>query len=121
MTTPLTQAKVGLLLPAILNPATAATVCAWVIAVGFLRLLNDEEEKEPAEAVPTNRHISSVFDIFSTAYVASAKGLRTLFALVTVVKPCPISATLLFEHNFAIGFLSDYDTAPQNKYLHTSL
>lgn len=49
MTAPLNTAKLGLLLPVVLNPATAAVVG---IGLGLLWLLRDDEEEATVEAVP---------------------------------------------------------------------
>ena len=45
------HAKLGLLLPAVLNSATAAVVGIGLIAVGLYRLLPDDEEEVTVEAV----------------------------------------------------------------------
>ena len=49
MAAPLNTAKLGLLLPVVLNPATAAVVG---IGLGLLWLLRDDEEEATVEAVP---------------------------------------------------------------------
>ena len=49
MSTPLNHTKLGLLLPAILNPATATAVAVTFVAVGLFRLLSDEEDEEYEE------------------------------------------------------------------------
>lgn len=54
MTAPLNTAKLGLLLPAVLNPATVAVVGIGLIAVGLFRLLGDDEEEATVVAVPLN-------------------------------------------------------------------
>ena len=49
MTAPLHNAKLGLMLPAILNPATAAVVG---IGLGLLWLLRDDEQETTVDAAP---------------------------------------------------------------------
>lgn len=49
MTAPLNTAKLGFLLPVVLNPATAAAVG---IGLGLLWLLRDDEEEATVDAVP---------------------------------------------------------------------
>ena len=52
MTAPLHNAKLGLMLPAILNPATAAVVG---IGLGLLWLLRDDEQETTVDAAPIKR------------------------------------------------------------------
>jgi hypothetical protein len=52
MTSQLHNAKLGLMLPAILNPATAAVVG---IGLGLLWLLRDDEREAAVDDVPTKR------------------------------------------------------------------
>ena len=47
-------AKLGLLLPAVLNPATAAVIGIAAIAVGLYRMLPDDDEEVIVDAVATN-------------------------------------------------------------------
>jgi len=54
MTAPLNNAKLGLLLPAILNPAVAAALGIGVLAVGLYRLLPDSDEDATVEGVPSD-------------------------------------------------------------------
>lgn len=49
MTAPLNNAKLGFLMPVVLNPATAAVVG---IGLGLLWLLRYDEKDAPADAVP---------------------------------------------------------------------
>ncbi|MFT5629685.1 MAG: hypothetical protein ACI9HB_000847 [Gammaproteobacteria bacterium] len=57
MTAPLNTAKLGFLLPVVLNPATAAAVG---IGLGLLWLLRDDEEEATVEAVPLKPPMSAV-------------------------------------------------------------
>lgn len=52
MTAPLHNAKLGLMLPAILNPATTAVVG---IGLGLLWLLRDDEQEATIDAAPFKR------------------------------------------------------------------
>lgn len=54
MTTPVIHAKLGLILPAVLNPATAAVLGIGLIAVGLYRMLPDDDEGATASALPSN-------------------------------------------------------------------
>jgi len=54
MTTPVSHAKLGLILPAVLNPATAAVLGIGLIAVGLYRMLPDDDEDANASTVPSN-------------------------------------------------------------------
>ena len=60
MIAPLHTAKLALLLPAVLNPATVAVVGIGLITVGLLRWLGDDEEEVTVVAVPLNAHKSTV-------------------------------------------------------------
>lgn len=48
------NAKLGLFLPAILNPAVAAALGIGVLAVGLYRLLPDDNEDHNVEDVPSD-------------------------------------------------------------------
>jgi len=54
MTTHMNNAKLGLLLPAILNPAVAAALGIGIVAVGLYRLLPDDDEDATVEEMPSN-------------------------------------------------------------------
>jgi len=54
MTTHMNNAKLGLLLPAILNPAVAAAFGIGIVAVGLYRLLPDDDEGATVEDVPSD-------------------------------------------------------------------
>ena len=54
MTTPVSHAKLGLILPAVLNPATAAVLGIGLIAVGLYRMLPDDDEDASVNTVPSN-------------------------------------------------------------------
>ena len=54
MTAHMNNAKLGVLLPAILNPAVAAALGIGIIAVGLYRLLPDDAEEATVDAVPRN-------------------------------------------------------------------
>ena len=54
MTTHMNNAKLGLLLPAILNPAVAAALGIGVLAVGLYRLLPDDDDDATVEDVPSD-------------------------------------------------------------------
>jgi len=54
MTTHMNNAKLGLLLPAILNPAVAAALGIGIVAVGLYRLLPDGDEDTTVEDVPNH-------------------------------------------------------------------
>ena len=54
MTTHMNNAKLGLLLPAILNPAVAAALGIGIVAVGLYRLLPDDDEDATGEDVPSD-------------------------------------------------------------------
>ena len=54
MTTHMNNAKLGLLLPAILNPAVAAALGIGIVAVGLYRLLPDDDEGATVEDVPSD-------------------------------------------------------------------
>jgi len=54
MTTPVSHAKLGLILPAVLNPATAALLGIGLIVVGLYRMLPDDDEDANASTVPSN-------------------------------------------------------------------
>jgi len=54
MTTHMNNAKLGLLLPAILNPAVAAALGIGIVAVGLYRLLPDDDEDATVEDVPSH-------------------------------------------------------------------
>jgi hypothetical protein len=54
MTTHMNNAKLGLLLPAFLNPAVAAALGIGIIAVGLYRLLPDDDEEETVDDVPSD-------------------------------------------------------------------
>ncbi|MFT5799451.1 MAG: hypothetical protein ACI84R_003527 [Candidatus Azotimanducaceae bacterium] len=51
MTAPLHNAKIGLMLPALLNPATA-TAAVVGIGLGLLWLLRDDEQETTVDAAP---------------------------------------------------------------------
>lgn len=53
MTNHMNNAKLGLLLPAILNPAVAAALGIGIVAVGLYRLLPDDHEEEAVEDLPS--------------------------------------------------------------------
>ncbi|AGI68143.1 hypothetical protein OAN307_c25460 [Octadecabacter antarcticus 307] len=76
MTTPLNTAKLGFLLPAILNPATAAVVG---IGIGLLWLLSDDDDKE---ATVDNMPIKRIKPAVRTA----AQPLPTLQKLPTDIE-----------------------------------
>ena len=54
MTTHMNNAKLGLLLPAILNPAVAAALGIGIVAVGLYRLLPDDGEDATVEGLPSD-------------------------------------------------------------------
>ena len=54
MTAHMNNAKLGLLLPAILNPAVAAALGIGIVAVGLYRLLPDDDEDATVKEMPTN-------------------------------------------------------------------
>jgi hypothetical protein len=60
MTTPLHTAKLALLLPAVLNPATVAIVGIGLITVGLLRLFGDDDEEESVDAMTLGAPKSAV-------------------------------------------------------------
>ena len=53
MTAHMNNAKLGLLLPAILNPAVAAALGIGIVAVGLYRLLPDDDEDAIVEGLPS--------------------------------------------------------------------
>lgn len=54
MTAHMNNAKLGLILPAILNPAVAAALGIGIVAVGLYRLLPDDAEDATVEEVRSN-------------------------------------------------------------------
>ena len=62
MTTHMNNAKLGLLLPAILNPAVAAALGIGIVAVGLYRLLPDGDEEETVEDVSSDGPEKAVLD-----------------------------------------------------------
>lgn len=54
MTAHMNNAKLGLLLPAIVNPAVAAALGIGIVAVGLYRLLPDDDEEATVDAVLRN-------------------------------------------------------------------
>lgn len=54
MTAHMNNAKLGLLLPAILNPAVAAALGIGIVVVGLYRLLPDDDEDANVEDVPSD-------------------------------------------------------------------
>ncbi|PUB10247.1 hypothetical protein [Yoonia sediminilitoris] len=51
MTVNANQAKLSLLLPALINPATAAAIGLGIVAVGFFNLLGDDDEEDAPKLI----------------------------------------------------------------------
>ena len=66
MTAPLNNAKLALLVPAVLNPATAAAVGVGLLGVGLLWLLRDDKEDATVDAVPLNGPETTLLTVVET-------------------------------------------------------
>ena len=73
MTKPMSHAKLSLILPAVLNPATAALVGIGLIAVGLYRMLPDDEEDASVGVLPVN---------------GSKQAAETVKTRLSAVQPC---------------------------------
>jgi hypothetical protein len=79
MTAPINHAKLGFILPAVLNPATAAVVGIGLIALGLYRLLDDDEEEATVDAAPINGPEQAVLTVETRLPAVELSGIQPVY------------------------------------------